>query len=169
MPKKTIFEEKETEPFLSVHQKNILFKFFIVFCFICLIGAISYFSFLGIRSLYHKYSCNRELIGVTYEDATYAICDKRKDTHSVYRTDTDGKLHLAGMETDYYIYYIDEKLNVKKRKSVSSDKYHCSTKVIVRYKYETVIYTAKFPDEYRGDKVLNQPQVETFVDRIGVL
>ena len=169
MSKKTIFEEKETGPLLSKHQKDILFKFFIVFCSVCVIGIISYFSFMGFRSLYHKYSCNRELIDITYGDATYAICDKRSDTRPVYRTNTDGKWYLDRMETDYYIYYIDEKLNVKKRKSVSSYKYHCSTKVIVRYKYETVIYTAEFPNEYRGDKVLNQPQVETFVDRIEVL
>ena len=169
MSKKAIFEEKESEPLLSSHQKDILFKFFIVFCSVCIIGIISYFSFLGFRSLYHKYSYNRELIDVTYEDATYTICDRHSDTHPVYRTDTDGKRHLARMETDYYIYYIDEKLGVRERKRVSSYKYHCSTKVIVRYKYEAVIYTAKFPDEYRGDKVLNQQLVETFVDRIEVL
>lgn len=45
MPKKTIFEEKETGPFLSGRQRNILFKFFIIFCFIRVIGVISYFSF----------------------------------------------------------------------------------------------------------------------------
>lgn len=169
MSKKTIFEEKETEPLLSKHQKDILFKFFIVFCSVCVIGIISYFSFMGLRSLYHKYSCNRERIDVTYEESTYAICDKRSDTHPVYRTDTDGKRHLARMETDYYIYYIDEKLNVRERRSVSSYKYHYSTKVLVRYRHETVIYTAKFPDEYKGDKVLNHQLIETFVDRIEVL
>jgi hypothetical protein len=88
MSKKTIFEEKETEPLLSKHQKDILFKFFIVFCSVCVIGIISYFSFMGFRSLYHKYSCNRERIDVTYEESTYAICDKRRVIHIPYIVQT---------------------------------------------------------------------------------
>lgn len=169
MSKKAIFEEKESEPLLSSYQKDILFKFFIVFCSVCIIGIISYFSFLGFRSIYHKYSYNREPIDVTYEEAVYTICDKRSDTHPVYRTDQDGKRHISRYETDYYIYYIDEKLSERRRRHVSSYMYHYGTKVLVRYKNETVIYTAKFPDEYRGDKALNQQLIETFVDRIEVL
>ena len=74
---------------------------------------------MGFRSLYHKYSCNRERIDVTYEESTYAICDKRSDTHPVYRTDTDGKRHLARMETDYYIYYIDNRQCIYKKIFIS--------------------------------------------------
>lgn len=169
MSKKTIFEKKEKEPLLDVYQKDILVKFFIFFGAVCLFGIISYFAFLGFRSIYHKYSCNRECLNVAYEEAVYTICDKRSDTHPVYRTDQDGKRHISRYETDYYIYYIDEKLSERRRRHVSSYMYHYGTKVLVRYKNETVIYTAKFPDEYRGDKALNQQLIETFVDRIEVL
>jgi hypothetical protein len=156
---KTIFTDKSNKK--SEYNETLL-KVISIIIAIGVLGIVIFGISKCAILAYHELSYDRQVLDVRYTESLYPIYERRMFTKPIYRTDENGKRHYVRTDTDYYLYYNDG--SSISRFKVSSSKYHHSNNILVRYKHETVMYTAKFPDEYKGNKELGKEIVEVFVD-----